>query len=119
MASNAQESSTCELPQSSGSASRGKRNSYARANTIGWIKPRPRIQRALELTAQHLRGEINRPRANYSRKYGIWGRPCVAVASCRILNIIYFCTCTYYMSVCNFVNSRDLGAQLWTIFDDE
>ena len=44
---------------------------YARANTIGWIKPRPRIQRALELTAQHLRGEINRPRANYSRKYGI------------------------------------------------
>ena len=72
MASNAQESSTCELPQSSGSASRGKRNSYARANTIGWIKPRPRIQRALELTAQHLRGEINRPRANYSRKYGIY-----------------------------------------------
>ena len=72
MASNAQESSTCELPQSSGSASRGKRYSYARANTIGWIKPRPRIQRALELTAQHLRGEINRPRANYSRKFGIY-----------------------------------------------
>ena len=25
----------------------------------------------------------------------------------------------YGMSVCNFVYSRDLGAQLWTIFDDE
>ena len=23
------------------------------------------------------------------------------------------------MSVCNFVYSRDLGAQLWTIFDDD
>ena len=23
------------------------------------------------------------------------------------------------MSVCNFVYSRDLGAQLWAIFDDE
>ena len=23
------------------------------------------------------------------------------------------------MSVCNFVHSRDLGAQLWAIFDDE
>ena len=42
------------------------------AEVKDWIKPRPRIQRALELTAQHLRGEINRPRANYSRKYGIY-----------------------------------------------
>ena len=91
MASNAQESSTCELPQSSGSASRGKRNSYARANTIGWIKPRPRIQRALELTAQHLRGEINRPRANYSRKYGNIGFK-------SDLAQLAFC-CTFFSSI--------------------
>ena len=29
------------------------------------------LNRALELTVQHQSGEINRPRANYSRKYGI------------------------------------------------
>ena len=34
------------------------------------IKPCPRIQRTLELTTQHHSGEINGPRANYSRKYG-------------------------------------------------
>ena len=34
-------------------------------------RARPRIQRALDYSAQFGQAEINRPRANYSRKYGI------------------------------------------------
>ena len=46
----------------------------------------------------------------------VWGHACVAFVV-HILNIIYFIHVR--MSVCNFVHSRDLGAQLWAIFDDE
>ena len=41
----------------------------------------------------------------------------------RPLREVLLYTCIYFipvrMSVCHFVYSRDLGAQLWTIFDDE
>ena len=54
----------------------------------------------------------------------VWGHACVAVAFCRKLNIIkilflYIKYMYIRMSVFNFVYSRDLGAQLWTILDDE
>ena len=34
-------------------------------------------------------------------------------------SMILFIFINVRMSGCNFVHSRDLGAQLWTIFDDE
>ena len=53
----------------------------------------------------------------------VWGHACVAVALCLILNIIKKNNLYMYIiirdGVYNFVYSRDLGAQLWTIFDDE
>ena len=40
-----------------------------------------------------------------------------AIIILNIIKILFFIHVR--MSVCNFVYSRDLGAQLWTIFDDE
>ena len=39
-----------------------------------------RIDRALELIVHNANGEINRPRANYSRKYGIYIYTCSSLS---------------------------------------
>ena len=42
------------------------------------------------------------------------------VFSCApVLYFLLFIFIHVRMSVCNFVHSRELGAQLWAIFDDE
>ena len=47
------------------------------------------LNRALELTAQHQSGEINRPCANYSRKYG---NACQAFLKSQFPTILGFCS---------------------------